>query len=169
MPGAQVGATARVFSMLTGLPLAWLDRQAEHVLGRSVEWIDVHSGRAERLQAERQVLVGALGGTTAPVVATSSVTLTHPDLRALIEEHCDIVHLKLDPEVALHRIREASAQDPRKHYAIRDGQPFEEANVRSRLLFFERLLRDFSDTIDIHDRLPLEVGQQLAERFEPLA
>lgn len=157
--------TCRVLTMLTGLPLVWLDRQAEHILGRSVEWIDVHSGRPERLAAEQQILERALGGRTPPVIATSSVTLTHPDLRSMLEAQCDVVHLRIDPEVALRRIREAAAEDPRKHYAIRDGQPYNEDNVRSRLLFFERLLRDYPDPLDINDRLPLEVGQELAARL----
>lgn len=165
MPGSQVGMTGRVLTMLTGLKLVWVDRQAEHILGRSVEWIDVHAGRPQRLEAEAQVIDKALLERSPPVIATSAVTLTHPDLRRRLEAAGDFLHLRLDPEEAMRRIATESEADPRRYYAIRDGQPFDETWVRARLRFFDRLLRPIEDVVEIGQRMPLEVGRELADRF----
>ena len=165
VPGSYCGKTARIVSMFAGLPLVWVDRQAEHLLGRSVEWTDVHDGRKARLKAEQKVLDRALGDRSPGGIAASMVTFTHPVLRERLLSTCDVVHLRVTEDEAITRVRRDSAEDRRKHYALLGGEAFDETSLRLRLPFHYSLYSAVSDVIDVDGRPPTAVGQQLVDRL----
>lgn len=169
VPGAEVGTTARVITMLTGLPLTRLAHRVAHVVGESHDRALLTLGEAAVLAHERRQLEIVLGGRTPPVVALSPITLTDPRLRRLAIETTDLLHLRIDLRVALARIRTDTTSNPGKHLAVRSGGPADDDAVLARLRFLDRLCRDAPDHIDIGDRLPLDVGREVAMQLEAKA
>ena len=124
LPGVDVGKTARVVNMLTGVPLVWLDRRASHLLGRSIEI----APRQERIAAERDLLKTFLARTP-PVIAASQLTLTDPLCRELLRD-CTRIHLAISIENSLERVQQRSAEDLRAFHFLREGRPFDPSALR---------------------------------------
>ena len=169
VPGADVGVTARVVTMFTGLPLVRLTHRVSHVLGQTHGRALLTLGEAAVAEVEADELAKALRGPGSPVISLTSHTLTDPQLRAEVLARCDLVHLRLDLQLALRRIREAAATDPRRHLAVRGGGDADDASVLARLRFLARLCRDAPRHVDIGDRMPIQVGREIVDALEEAA
>jgi hypothetical protein len=159
LPGIDVGKTARVINMLTGVPLLWLDRRASHLLGRSVEI----APRQERIAAERALLLQFLQRTP-PVIAASHLTLLDPGCRDLLSDVRG-VHLAQSVSASLDAIREQSAGDPRAFHALREGRTFDADALRPGLEDLEAELLRLPEQVPVEGRPPLDLGRALLERL----
>jgi shikimate kinase len=166
VPGAEVGTTARVVTMLTGLPLVRLAHRVAHVLGESHGRALLTRGEAAVVAEETRQLDEALRGPAPAVIALTSHTLVDATLRRRVLDQCDVMHLRLDLPVALERIRRDAAHDPSKHLHVRGGGDADDDAVLARLRFLDRLCREAPRSLVIGTRLPLEVGRELAARLE---
>jgi shikimate kinase len=162
LPGADVGSTARVITMLTGLPLCRLAHRVAHVVGDSHDRATITLGETAVLAREAQQLEQALAGRSPPVVALTAITLTDARMRRLALEQCDLIYLRLDVHQALKRIRQQCADTPSKHLAVRAGGAANDEEVLARLRFMDRLCRDAPRHVAIDGRLALDVGRALA-------
>ena len=160
LPGVDVGKTARVVNMLTGVPLVWLDRRASHVLGRSVEI----ASRQDRTAAERDLLKTFLARTP-PVIATSHLTLLDPTCRTLLRD-CSRIHLAISIDESLALIQQRSAEDPRAFHALREGRPFEAAALRPVLAELDAQLRALPQQRSVTGQVPLDIGRALLEDLQ---
>ena len=162
LPGVDVAQTARVLTMLTGLPLLSVDRRVEHLAGKAVELVQYREGVEARLGHERRVLAEALQAAPPPVIALSDVTLTDGELRRRVHAACDVWHLELDVEAALARVLAQHDEDRRRHFALTADGTIEAGELRAKLRFFLRLGREAARQIPVGARSPLEVGEVLA-------
>jgi shikimate kinase len=168
LPGADVGKTARAFNLLTGIPFVWVDRQVEHVLGRSVELVHLEEGAGARIAAEADVWARVFAARTPPVVAASDVSLDDPGVRADVAARTTPVLLDVDLDLAVSRIRSAGEADARAHVALRGAGPFDARAVRAALaphaLAIEALcaLRPDVQRVPVGDDPPLTVAERVA-------
>ena len=160
LPGVDVGKTARVINMLTGVPLVWLDRRASHLLGRSVEI----APRQERIEAERELLKTFLARTP-PVIAASHLTLQDPGCRDLLRDALGI-HLAISIDESLEAIRSQSDKDLRAFHFLREGRPFDPVVLRPGLEALEVQLRRLPRQVAVDGRAPLDVGRALLDALQ---
>lgn len=161
LPGAQPALTARVATMLTGLPLISVDRRVEHLASTSVELVEFREGRAKRLALESMVLLDALGRRTPQVIAGSSVTVSDPRLVRTLAG-ADWVLLSMTPAEALAAMKAQVEADARQHYALRAGGPVDEL-LLDELSALAPILDRAAHRIEVRGREPIEVGEDLAQ------
>lgn len=93
---ARINRTARIVSILTGLPLFLLDRAVEHRLGKDLRRVLLEDGEAARRDAEAALLGRPLGQRTPPVIALGSTTLLDEELRRLVLERATVIYVPVD-------------------------------------------------------------------------
>ncbi len=169
IPGTDVGRTARAVNLLTGVPLVWLDRVVEHRLGRSVEVVQVREGSAPRVSLEAQAMDAMLAKGEAPVVAASDATWSDHGLARRLEAACDVVLLHLDVASAALRIEAAAGQDPRAHYALREGGALGGVELRQALHIHEARYRHLARVVLVGERSPLDVATSLVAMLHELS
>ncbi|MCB9682608.1 MAG: hypothetical protein H6733_14175 [Alphaproteobacteria bacterium] len=160
-PGAAVERTARAVNLLSGLPLVAVDRRVEHLLGRSVELVQLESGSTPRTETEAGVLREAVAARTKPIVALTDVTYTDDALQALVETEMDVVLLHLDLADALERVAAEAVADRRKHYALTQAGRASPDEVRAALEVRLARYRHLARVVPVAGRAPLEVAQGL--------
>jgi len=169
VPGAEVGPTARVATMLVGLPLVRLTHRVAHLVGEDHDRALITQGEEKLLDLELAQLHKALAMRSPPVIALSSVGLTDPRIRALATTAGDLLQLRVDLRVALDRIRADAAKNPGKHLHLRHGGAADDEAILARLRFLDRLCREAPTHIDVERRLPLDVGRQICSDLEARA
>lgn len=163
LPGADVAMTARVATMLTGLPLVSVDRRVEHLASNAAELVEFRQGRAQRLLFEAEVITEALGRRTPPVIAASPITLTSEDLVSRLSgARWLCLHMSVDE--ALDSMRRQVADDRRRHYALRAGGPVDDS-LRPELESLARVLGQAPEQLPVAGRTALEVGEDIAARL----
>lgn len=166
-PGSNPIQTARVATMLTGLKCVLLPRLVTHHMGRHVEGVLIDGNHEELHRTELLLLQRALAESRSPpVIALGPTTLEDPACRAFCVEHTTIVHLAIELPAAVRNLLAEMKADRRKHQHLRDIG-FDEASLASihglRTGLYDRLA---THRIDVGDRAPLQVGQDLPERLE---
>lgn len=162
LPGAEPGATARVVSMFTGIPLVRVTDKVAHLAGEAYELHVMKAGVDAALDLEAQVLRRALDGRSPPVIGLSDFTLQRAALRQELLARADVRYLHMTLEESVHRIRVAALDDPRRYAAIRAGDPPDALHLMPRLRFLDRLCREAPVRIDIREQTPMAVGRALA-------
>lgn len=114
LPGGQAGATARLISVFTGLPLCWLDRSVEHRAGVSVDGLVLQRGEPAQHALERDLLPAILRRASPHIIALGERTLLDPTLRDLVRSTTTLVYLQrprptLIAELARQRARRPNA------------------------------------------------------------
>ena len=102
---ARVDRTARLMSILTGLPLFLLDRAVEHRFGKDLRRVLVEDGDEAHHTAEAELLMRPLEARTPPIIALGATTLLHPALRHRVQSRATIVYVRApgtDPD--LHQV-----------------------------------------------------------------
>ncbi|TVQ89977.1 MAG: hypothetical protein EA397_13535 [Deltaproteobacteria bacterium] len=94
MPGGQAGKTARLISILTGLPLAWLDRSVEHRAGTSIDGLVIQQGEAARHALERKEIPKVLAHKTPHIIALGETTLLDQELCGLLRAKSRLMYLR---------------------------------------------------------------------------
>ena len=125
-PGSAVQRTARLLSILTGLPLTLLDRQVEHRAGMDLALLaSSPGGERQRRVHEAELLRRALGMRTPPIVALGDSTLLDPGLRWLVTERARVVHLRTTLEEACRELERARVREPMAppSFSHRSGPP----------------------------------------------
>lgn len=92
--GARVGMTARIMSILTGLPLFLLDRAVEHRFGKGLKRAWAEEGPEAIHRVELELLERPLGQATPPVIALGQRTLIAPAARQRIVRGCTVVYIR---------------------------------------------------------------------------
>jgi shikimate kinase len=169
IPGAEVGHTARVATMFTGLPLVRLTDRVSHLVGETHTRALITQGEQKLLDLELDQLEKALAMRSPPVIAITSVGLTDRRIRDLAKSAGDLVQLRLNFRVALDRIRADAADNPGKHLHLRNGGVADDEAILARLRFLDRLCREAPAHIDVGRRLPLDVGRQISDDLEARA
>ncbi|MEZ4318415.1 MAG: hypothetical protein R3F61_12965 [Myxococcota bacterium] len=165
-PGCRPLQTARVASMITGVPLLLLPHKVGHHLGRTVEGLLLDGAHESLHGAEQLFLERALAERTRPLVALGPTTLEDPVLRAWIREHFQIVHLAQSLTEAVNAIEAEMKEDVRKHRHLDAYAPIGAATLRP--LFDRRtaLFREVAEVeVDVKGRAPLTVGRELPEKL----
>ncbi|TNE86762.1 MAG: hypothetical protein EP330_20905 [Deltaproteobacteria bacterium] len=163
LPGSEPAMTARVATMLTGLPLISVDRRVEHLASNAVELVEFREGRGARLALEAVVLDEALGRPKPQVIAGSSVTVSDPRLVSKLDVATWLL-LDMSVDEAMAAMQAQVDADRRKHYAIRAGGPIDE-DLRPELDALHAVLTRSTHRVAVRGRTPLEVGQELAQRL----
>lgn len=108
---ARVQRTARLMSILTGLPLFLLDRAVEHRFGKDLRRVIVEDGVDAHHQAEGELLARPLAQRTPPIIALGTRTLLEPAVRQSVVSRAQVVYIRApgtDPE--LHEVLSAIAE-----------------------------------------------------------
>ncbi|MEN0060954.1 MAG: shikimate kinase [Myxococcota bacterium] len=100
LPAARINQTARLVSILTGLPLFLLDRAVEHRLGKDLRRVLLEDGEEARREAETALLDRPLAQSTPPVIALGSTTLLDETLRAKVLERCTVIYVPVDGDAS---------------------------------------------------------------------
>lgn len=116
MPGGQSGMTARLITILTGLPLYWLDRSVEHQAGTSIDGLVIQQGEPARHAIERKLIPKVLERSTPHIIALGETTLLDPELLATLRAETRILYLRR-PITALVTELERLATRRRPTYA----------------------------------------------------
>lgn len=161
LPGSEPALTARVATMLTGLPLVSIDRRVEHLASNAVELLEFREGREARLALESVVIDEAMRRPKPPVLASSSVTVLDARLVRMLEPATWLL-LDMSVDEALVAMKAQVEADRRRHYAMRAGGAVDE-DLRPELATLEALLSVATHRIAVRGRVPLEVGEELAE------
>lgn len=161
LPGSEPALTARVATMLTGLPLVSIDRRVEHLASNAVELLEFREGRSARLALEAVVIDDALRRPKPVVLAGSSVTVFDDRLVQRLA-HARWVLLDMSVDEALCAMRAQVEADKRRHYALRAGGPVDE-DLRPELIDLQARLSVAGHRIPVRGRVPLEVGEELAD------
>lgn len=107
-PPARIDRTARLVSILTGLPLFLLDRAVEHRLGKGLRRVLLEDGEPARRDAEAALLDRPLAQRTPPVIALGSTTLLDEALRRKVLDRATVVYVPVDGDTsdldALYRL-----------------------------------------------------------------
>ncbi|MCB9678972.1 MAG: hypothetical protein H6737_27975 [Alphaproteobacteria bacterium] len=163
-PGCRPLQTARVVGMITGLQAVLLPRLVGHHVERTVEGL-ILEGETETLHgAELHLLERALRGDARPVVALGPTSLEDPEVRALVVERCQIVHLAQTLTEAVLAIDAEMKEDVRKHRHLDAYAPIGAATLRP--LFDRRtaLFRELADLeVQVAGRGPLVVGRKIPD------
>jgi shikimate kinase len=165
LPGSEPGATARVVSMFTGVPLVRVDDQVSHLAGRAYDLLVLQDGVDAALDLEEQVLDKALAKRTCPVIGLSVYSLQRPSARRRLLETCEVRYLCMPLSESVDRVAKASEADARQHAAVRQGGPADGQHLLPVLRFLDRLAREAPATVDIAGRTPMQVGRALADEL----
>jgi len=169
LPGTERGSTARVVSMFSGVPVVRVEDQVAHLAGCHWDLLVLRDGAEAALALETQVIDRALSGRSAPVIGLSSITLQDAELRARLLAHSTVVHLQLSLSDSLARVQAQSLADPRRHAALRAGEPPTAGLLLPKLRFLERLCRAAHRAHPVGSAGAHEVGRALLETLEEAA
>lgn len=97
---AKINRTARLVSILTGLPLFLLDRAVEHRLGKDLRRVLLEDGETARRDAEAALLDRPLAQRTPPVIALGSTTLLDDTLRRKVLDRATVVYVAVDGDTS---------------------------------------------------------------------
>jgi shikimate kinase len=161
--GSAVQRTARLLSILTGLPLTLLDRQVEHRAGMDL-WplLASQGGERQRRVYEAELLRRALGAKTPPIVALGDTTLLDPGLRWLVGERARVVHLRTTLDEVCRELERSRIEEPSRHAHVTRGQPPDPAALRGPHAELTVLLdRHAQVAIDVAGRHPTVVAREL--------
>lgn len=92
--GAWVNMTARLMSILTGLPLFLLDRAVEHRFGKGLRRVYAEDGSEAVEAAEAELLVRPLRQSTPPIIALGQRTLIGATVRKRICDQSTVVYIR---------------------------------------------------------------------------
>jgi len=105
---ARINKTARLVSILTGLPLFLLDRGVEHQIGKDLRRVILEDGEDARRDTEAKLLERPLTQRTPPVIALGATTLLDEALRRRVLERATVVYVAVDGDTsdldALYRL-----------------------------------------------------------------
>ncbi len=163
--GARVAQTARVASILTGLPLFLLDRAVEHRSGCSLPRLIASAGPRGRHTAEAAVLARPLSEATPPVVALGDTTLLDAGLRWTLRS-CRVVHLRQTLDEAVDRLTSDLSAAPASHWHVLAGTVPTATSLGPE---FERHCAAYSRRadveVDVAGRHPRRVAQSVLDRL----
>lgn len=164
--GSRVDQTARLLSILTGLPLFLLDRAVEHQAGCSLGRLVASAGPRGRHTAEASLLPRPLRQRTPPVIALGDTTLLDPGVRWLLRD-TRVVYLHQELDEAAARIAVDHASAPSKHWHVLQGaSPTPEA-LRERFEAVHAACMARADvTCPVDGRHPQRVAQDLLKRLD---
>jgi shikimate kinase len=155
LPGAEHGKVARMVSLLTGLPLFWLDRAVEHKAGRTIDGVVVKEGQGTRLKWERQLLPDVLKRPTPHVVALSDQTLRDPRLLDLVQATSTLVYIRRPREVIVAEMGRRHAKNQAEFARLLLYCPADAGMLAPALDPLEepmKLARHVVDAEDLHPR-----------------
>lgn len=159
-PGTQVGRTTRAMHLLAGLPLVWVDRVLEHVVGMNVERLEAEQGVAARLEAERTLIAKELRPGKPKLYAVSHHTMTDPGLRTLLQG-AQTVRLRATLPAMLAQIERDVSADAAKHWAIRSENGLDHETLKQALKRLEKRLPSGDYDILCAGRAPMEVASDI--------
>lgn len=163
LPAAHVGATARLASSFTGLPLFSLDRAVEHRAGSSLDAIVVERGDHERREHERELLPTVLRRPTAHVIALSELTLADAELGPLVRERTQLVYLRRTLEEVIATISASYDKRPTAYARLLLGRPPDTAALTQELTAFEATFRPVDLELDVGGLHPQRACQRLLD------
>jgi shikimate kinase len=112
LPGVRAGATARMVSILTGLPLFWLDRAIEHRAGTNLDLLVVREGFEAVRRHTRSLLPPVLWSRAKHIIVLGDDTLLDEELRPMILAETTVVSLVRPREELVANILERRAKYP---------------------------------------------------------
>lgn len=163
-PGCRPMQTARVASMVTGIPILMLPRAVSHMLGRTPEGLILKGELDELARAERTAMQQALAGGKHKILALGSTTLDDPMSRRWVQQRAQIVYLSQPLEDALAEIEDEMKHDIRKHRHLDAYAPITVDRLRPIFDKRTKLFRELADVeVPIDKRKPLGVGRSLPD------
>jgi shikimate kinase len=167
-PGAGVQRTARLISILTGLPLALLDRQVEHRAGTDLSrLVAAPGGRQRRRTHEAELLRRALSMRTPPIIALGDDTLLDAGLRWLVTERARVVHLRTTLEECVRELERTRVEEPSRHAHVLFGRPPDRTALRGPHAELTALLDRLAEvSVDVVARHPTRVARELVQLLD---
>ena len=154
--------TARVASMLTGVPLLMLPRAVTHLLGESPEKLLLDNATARLYEAEISLMQRTLKARTKGIIALGPTTLEDPACAAWVAKYGVVIYLRQSLRDATEAIHAEVRKDQAKHRHLMAFGDMEEETLAAvytdRHAVFEKMANQI---IDIEKRLPLRVGRDL--------
>lgn len=163
--GAGVHRATYFLSSMTGLPFTDVDRQVEHLAGRSVAQIVIEEGEAAWRKLEQQVVLKSLRETPPRILCLGEGALLDAKVRKEVMWRSKLVYVRRPREVLLRNIQKGLGESPGRFPLFIQNMPLSTVALEPLLAARETYYERAHVHVDVADIGAIDVARLVAERL----